>query len=89
METLIIQNPDHTSESLFKAIDRHRLRNRKAWWVVVGPFYGHHLEIKAYGTWAQIFRVDGVDHSFGHTDKVTSWKQNTRRILDSIEKNHT
>lgn len=88
METLIINNPDHTAESLFAAINRLRKRVGKAWWVVSGPFYGHHLEIKAYGTWAEIFRVDGIDHSFGHTDTVRAWSSNTMRILTRIESNH-
>lgn len=88
METLIVQRRDHTADTLFDSINRLRLRAGKNWWVVAGPFYGHHLELKAYGSWAQIFRIDGIDHSFGHTDTVRAWKQNTLRILQKIEANH-
>lgn len=88
MEALIIQRTDHTAESLMEAINRLRLRVGKSWWTVSGPFYGHHIEIKAYGTWAQIFRIDGVDHTFGHTETVREWKNNTLTILQSLEANH-
>jgi hypothetical protein len=89
MESLIIRRTDHTAESLMDAINRHRLRAGKAWWTVSGPFYGHHLEIKAHGSWAQIFRVDGIDHSFGHTDTVRAWRTNTLRILTKLESSMT
>lgn len=85
MEALIVTRTDHTAETLFDAINRLRLRVGKNWWTVSGSFCGRRLEIKAYGSWAQIFRVDGIDHSFGHTDTVSAWKQNTIRILQSLE----
>lgn len=88
MESLVIQRLDHTADSLYDAINRLRRRTGEGWWTVSGPFYGHHLEIKAYGSWAQIFRIDGVDHSFGHSDTVSAWSTNTKRILTSIEANH-
>jgi hypothetical protein len=79
-----ISRDDHGPDTLFSEINKVRLSARKGWWVVTGPFYGHWLEIKAFGSWAQIFRVDGVDYTFGHTDTVSAWKQNTLRVLQSL-----
>jgi len=45
-----------------KEINTLRLRNKNNWYQWVGKVQGKKIEIKGYGTWLQIFRVDGVQY---------------------------
>jgi hypothetical protein len=36
---------------------------------------GREIEYKGYGTWLQVFKIDGVDYSNAHEQGVREWKE--------------
>lgn len=41
----------------------NNLRLKGSWYQYVGMVDGKDIKIKGYGTWLQIFKVNGIDHS--------------------------
>ena len=48
---------------LTKKINQLRLNNKNKWYYYTGIFEGKTIELKAFGTWLQIYKIDGVNHS--------------------------
>lgn len=55
------------------------MRRQGGWYQFVGSVAGKHIEIKGYGTWIQVYRVDGVRYAGLHDRSV---KQFTNDLLE-------
>ena len=62
MNTLIQSNFNDRND-FFKAINTLRKKSKNKWYSFSGTVNGQYIELKAFGTWLQIFRIDGIDNS--------------------------
>lgn len=56
-------------------INKLRLANKGKWYTWSGVVEGKSVEIKAHGTWLQIFRVNGLNHANCGDRKVGQFKE--------------
>ena len=57
-----------------KEINSTRLANKNKWYWYGCEVYGNQVEIKGFGTWLQIFRINGRDYSNPMEQSVTEFK---------------
>lgn len=62
MNTIDTTNFDNKSDFV-KAINKLRRTSKGQWYAWVGFVEGKKIELKAFGTWLQIFRVNGLDNA--------------------------
>jgi hypothetical protein len=62
-----------TPEEFVKQLNRERLAG--GWYSGNEVVNGHAIAYKGYGTWMQVYKVDGIDYSNAHNQKVKEWKQ--------------
>lgn len=43
-------------------VNKARLASKGTWYQVRGELHGKNIGIKGYGTWLQIFRINGTHH---------------------------
>ena len=58
-----------------KTINSLRLANKNKWYVWAGLVNGKMIQIKAYATWLQIFRVDNLSVPTCSDISVTEFKK--------------
>jgi len=46
-----------------KNVNEMRVANKNNWFAYTSRVEGKQVQIKAYNTWAQIFKVDGIDYA--------------------------
>lgn len=71
------------SQSFTQELNSLRLSNKNKWFTLEADVDGKNVVVKCFGTWLQIFRIDGIDHAGPMDMKVTQWK---KYVQDSIEK---
>lgn len=63
------------NQDIMNAINRLRLDNKGSWYAHrFESDQGHLVEVKGYGTWLQIFRIDGTNHSNPMAQSATQFK---------------
>ena len=60
------------------AVNKLRLANRGKWYWFSDTVGGKAVRIKAFGTWIQIFTVDGVNHAVCTERSVTEFKSDLK-----------
>ena len=48
------------TQDFIKAVNALRLSNKSKWYTFDGYVNNKQVQIKAYGTWLQVFKVDGL-----------------------------
>lgn len=82
-----------TIDTFIKTINRLRRLHKDNWYTFTGLVNGNHVEIKGFGTWLQIFRINGVNHgsTMGLSVSQYNWLLNnpeltvTRNFKPAIE----
>ena len=64
-----------------KTVNSVRLQNKDKWYWWTGTVNGKSVELKAYNTWLQIFRIDGVNYSGQMDISVKQLKQYMEKVL--------
>lgn len=52
-----------TKEEFVKLVNRLRKAHKNEWFYYQGEVGGKDVQLKAYQTWVQIYKVDGIDYS--------------------------
>lgn len=60
------------------AVNKYRLANRGKWYWFNDTVGGKAVRIKAFGTWMQIYDVDGVDYANCMERSVTEFKSDLK-----------
>ena len=66
--------------NFIKHVNQLRLKNN--WYMYTGEVCGKSVKIKGFGTWLQIFEVNGINHSNSMECAVARFKQD---LQDGIE----
>lgn len=70
-----------TKQDFIKAFNEGRLLHKNKWVVFTGTVGIQTVQIKSYGTWNQVFLVDGLNVPTSHGLKVGQWK---KEILEAL-----
>lgn len=70
-----------TTKDFIKTINDKRKDSKHSWYTFVGMVEGKRVELKAYGLWNQILRVDGINHGGIEHKKVSDWKTELENSL--------
>ena len=62
-----------------KHINKLRLNNKSSWYSYSGIVDGKNVSLKAYGTWLQIYKVNGVDYSNCMDVSVKKFKEDLQK----------
>lgn len=63
-----------------KEINALRLANKNKWYFWQGVVNGKKVEIKGYGTWLQIFRINGLNLWAGMDISIKDFKESLARV---------
>jgi len=66
MENVTHQQIKHKGtkmEDFIREINTLRKVNKNAWYTWVGSVEGKEVSLKGFGTWLELFKVDGIDYS--------------------------
>lgn len=67
-------------EEFVKFVNKKRLENKNKWYYIVDTIVcGKAVEIKAFGTWMQIFNIDGMKNPSTHDLPVGKFKNCLRK----------
>lgn len=74
---------------IIPSIHRARKGGGAGWWEWIGEFIdhkgtGHPIRIKGYGTWMQLFTIDGVKHWSTPDCKVKDMTIDLEKALDTL-----
>ena len=76
-----IENTEFTEKSDFvKAINSLRLNSKGKWYAWVGIVEGKKVELKGFGTWLQILRVNGLNHAPCPDIPVSRFKEHLQSV---------
>ena len=64
-----------TGEAFKNTINKLRLDNKNKWYYASEIVEGKTVALKGFGTWLQIFTVDGVDYANTMDCKISQFKQ--------------
>ncbi len=62
--------------------NKFRLANKNKWIVYFGFFNGQDVRIKAFGTWNQLIKVNGINHGGTHGHNVKAWRLEITNALN-------
>ena len=72
-------------DTFVKDLNLLRRKSTYEWYIWTGYVQGLYVEIKAYDTWLQIFKVDGVNHSTPSAKRtVKDFRQHILRAVGSF-----
>ena len=69
------------TQDFIKMINEKRKTSKNCWYTFIGDVEGKRVELKSYGLWNQILRVDGLNHGGIYHKKVTDWKTEIEKAL--------
>ena len=62
-------------EEFIKSMNTLRLANKNKWYTFTGVISGRNITIKGFGTWLQVYRIDGINHAGLMGISVKEFKQ--------------
>lgn len=65
-----------------KTVNALRLANKNKWYYFQGTVNGKDVQLKGYGTWLQIFTVNGWNCSNAMEQKVGSYKLHLQSMIE-------
>lgn len=66
-------------DEFVKMVNKERLANKNKWYVITNvEVDGKKVEIKAFDTWLQIFRVDGKNYANPMERNVSGFKEDLK-----------
>jgi len=65
-------------------INKLRLENNNGWYLYNTTINNHNIQIKGYGTWLQIFKIDGIDNGSTMDLNVTQFKEHLTNALSPL-----
>ena len=68
-------------ENFIKLVNSTRIINKDRWYVITEVVDGKLVEIKGFGTWLQIFRIDGLQQNTLMDINVTEFKNTLEKSL--------
>jgi len=68
-----------TPDDFVKHINKLKNQNKNSWYTFTGTVNDKDIKIKGYGTWLQIFKVDGIDYSNPMEQSVKDYKNSLLR----------
>lgn len=71
------------TKTFIKTINDLRLKNKNKWYFWEGIVNEKHIQIKAYDTWTQIFRVNGINHGGTMDISPTNFKKHLEVVANS------
>jgi hypothetical protein len=66
-------------DKFVKEINKLKNANKNGWYTWVGNINGKDVKIKGYGTWLQVYKVDGIDYSNPMEQSVKDYKLSLKR----------
>lgn len=70
-----------TRDQFIETANKERLANKNKWvWIETMLTDGRHIQYKAYDTYIQIFRIDGISHTPPMGLTATQFKQHLATI---------
>ena len=66
---------ESSEKDFIKSIIKLKNGNKNKWYTFVGEVEGMKVKIKGYGTWLQIFNVDGTDYGNSSETSVKGFKE--------------
>ena len=66
---------------LIKQINTKRKAIKNEWYYINTYFNNRHILIKGFGTWLQVFTIDGIDHSNGMDMSVKEFNKHLNNSL--------
>jgi hypothetical protein len=75
MNRVLIGENFSDPEEFAKQLNSARLANKNNWFVFSGQVGGKLVELKMFGLYLQIFRIDGVNHGGQEFSKVNLFRE--------------
>ena len=70
------------TKEFIETVNKSRKDSLGNWYTFVGNVNGKRVELKAFGLWNQILRVDGINHGGCMGNKtVKEWKAELESVL--------
>ena len=69
-------------QSIIELIDTERRTHKNKWYVFVTHFFGKSIVIKGFGTWLQVFKINGINHANPMGQTVKQFKQHVINALN-------
>ena len=63
------------TKEFVKAVNKLRLDNKNKWYQWIGIVNGKDVRLKGFGTWLQIFEIDGISHNGNMDISVKDFKE--------------
>lgn len=73
-----------STEDFIKHINKIRLENKNKWYFYTGTVNNKQIQLKAYETWIQILRINGVNFSSCMDMSVKQFKDYILNSLNHI-----
>jgi len=67
-------NESREVDNFIKEINKLRNSNKNKWYTWTGSVDGKEIKIKGYGTWLQVYTVEGIDYSGNQDIKVKEFR---------------
>lgn len=70
-----ISEADKTPADFVKEMTKLKNANKNKWYTFTGTIDGKNIQLKGYGTWLQIYKVDGIDYGNAMEASVKAFKE--------------
>lgn len=66
-----------------KTVNKLRLENNNKWYFLRGTVNGKDFELKGYGTWLQVLKINNWNCSNPMEQKISDFKKHLQKVADT------
>lgn len=70
-----------SKEQLIKDINNLRKTNKNNWYYLSTTYNNKAIQLKGFGTWLQIFKIDNIDYSNNMDETVKQYNEHLNKYL--------